>query len=119
MIVIKDEETGQFELLDDIIGQMETEREECGEEIKVQQALKNEGKPYSKDVIKAKKKQIKEIESEQRNVEKTAQKLIEFDNKILIVQDTPSPQFFNLLMTILSQDTTKDQEYAFTDKSSN
>jgi hypothetical protein len=49
----------------------------------------------------------------------TLRNLIDFDNKILIVQDTPSPQFFNLLMTILSQDTTRDQEYAFTDKSSN
>jgi hypothetical protein len=119
MIVIKDEETGEFELLDDILNRLETEREECEEEIKVQQGLKSEGKPYNKDLVKVKKKQIKEIESEERNVEKSAQKLIDFDNKILIVQDTPSPQFFNLLMTILSQDTTRDQEYAFTDKSSN
>ena len=119
MIVVKDEETGEFELLDDIINQLETERDECEDEIKVQQGLKNEGKPYDKDLLKVKKKQIKEIESEERNVEKSAQKLIDFDNKILIVQDTPSPQFFNLLMTILSQDTTKDQQYAFTDKSSN
>ena len=119
MIVVKDEETGEFELLDDIINQLETERDECEDEMKVQQGLKNEGKPYDKDLLKVKKKQIKEIESEERNVEKSAQKLIDFDNKILIVQDTPSPQFFNLLMTILSQDTTKDQQYAFTDKSSN
>ncbi|HEU4447657.1 MAG TPA: hypothetical protein VFR94_23485 [Nitrososphaeraceae archaeon] len=119
MIIIKDEETGEFEQLDDIINRLETEREECEDEIKVQLGLKTEGKPYNKDLVKAKKKQIKEIESEERNVEKSAQKLIDFDNKILIVQDTPSPQFFNLLMTILSQDTTRDQEYAFTDKSSN
>ena len=119
MVVIKDEETGEIELLDDIINRLETEKEECEEEIKVQQGLKNEDKPYDKDLLKLKKKQIKEIESEERDVEKSAQKLIDFDNKILIVQDTPSPQFFNLLMTILSQDTTKDQQYAFTDKSSN
>ena len=119
MIVIEDEETGEFELLDDIVSRLETEMEECEEEIKVQQELKNEGKPYNKDLVNSKKNRIKEIESEKRNVEKSAQKLIDFDNKILIVQDTPSPQFFNLLMTILSQDTTRDQEYAFTDKSSN
>ena len=76
-------------------------------------------KHITKTLIKEKKKQIKEIESEIKNAEKSAQKLIDFDNKILIVQDTPSPQFFNLLMTILSQDSTRDQEYAFTDKSSN
>jgi hypothetical protein len=111
MIVIKDEETGEFELLDDILSQMDAEIEECEEEIKV--------KSDDRSRIKEIKKRIKEIESEQKEVEKSAQKLIDFDNKILIVQDTPSPQFFNLLMTILSQDTTKDQEYAFTDKSSN
>jgi hypothetical protein len=119
MIVVKDDETGGYELLDDIINRLETEKEECEEEIKVQHTLKNDGKPFNKDLIKAKKKQIKEIESEEKNVEKSSQKLIDFDNKILIVQDTPSPQFFNLLMTILSQDSTRDQEYTFTDKSSN
>src|SRR5215207_339262 len=45
MIVIEDEETGEFELLDDIVSRLETEMEECEEEIKVQQELKNEGKP--------------------------------------------------------------------------
>jgi hypothetical protein len=119
MIVIKDEEAGEFELLDDIVSQLETEIEECDEEIKVHQGLKKEGKLYDKDLVREKKKQIKAIESEIICVEKSAQKLIDFDNKILIVQDTPSPQFFNMLMTILSQDTTRDQEYAFTDKSSN
>ena len=121
MIVVKDEneENGEYELLDDIIGQLETEIDDCDEEIKTQQKLKSEGKPYDKDLIKEKKKQIKEIEAEISATEKSAQKLIDFDNKVLIVQDTPSPQFFNMLMTILSQDTTRDQQYAFTDKSSN
>lgn len=119
MIVIKDEETGEYELLDNIINRLETEIDECEEEIKVQQELKNEHKPYDKGLIKEKKRRIKEIESEERNLERSAQKLIDFDNRILIVQDTPSPQFFNMLMTVLSQDTTRDQEYAFTDKSSN
>jgi hypothetical protein len=119
MIVIKDEETGEFELLEDILNQMEDDKEVCEENLKIQQELRKEGKPYDKDVIKEMKQRIKEIDSEEKEVEKSAQKLIDFDNKILIVQDTPNPQFFNLLMTILSQDTTKDQEYAFTDKSSN
>jgi hypothetical protein len=119
MIVVKDEETGEFELLDDILGRLETEREECEEEIRVQGGLKKQGGSFDRDLIKAMKSKIKEIESEEKNIEKSAQKLIDLDNKILIVQDTPSSQFFNQVMPILSQDTTRDQEYAFTDKSSN
>ena len=119
LIVVKDEETGEFELLDDIINQLKLEKEECEAEIKIQLALKTEGKPYSKDLVNSKKNRIKEIEAEEKRVEKSAQKLIDFDNKIIIVQDTPSPQFFNPMMSILSQDTTGDQEYAFTDKASN
>jgi hypothetical protein len=119
MIVVKDQDTGEFELLDDIISRYDTEIEECDDVIKTQLKLKDEGKEYDKKLVKEKKKHIKEIESEEKEVERSAQKLIDFDNKILIVQDTPTPQFFNLLMTILSQDTKRDQKYAFTDKSSN
>ena len=117
MIIVKDEETGEFELLDNVIILLETKIEECEEEIKIQLQLKRDKKPYDKSLIKQKKKEIKEIEKEITNAEKSAQKLIDFDNKILIVQDTPSPEFFNMLMTILSQDTERDQEYAFADKS--
>jgi predicted transcriptional regulator len=98
---------------------LETKKEECEELINAQYQLKKENKTYDKTLIKEKKKELKEIEDEIKDTEKTAQKLIDFDNKILIVQDTPSPQFFNMLMTILSQDSIRDQEYAFTDKSSN
>ena len=119
LVVAKDEESGEFELLDDIINRLQLEKEECEAEIKIQQGLKAEEKPYSKDLVNSKKRRIKEIEAEEKRVERSAQKLIDFDNKILIVQDTPSPQFFNSIMSILSQDTTRDQEYAFTDKASN
>jgi hypothetical protein len=118
-MIVRDEETGEFELLDDILSRLESEKEECEEEIKVQEGLKKQGGSYDKDLIKAMKSRIEGIESKEKNTEKSAQKLIDFDNKILIVQDTPSPQFFNQLMPILSQDTTKDQEYQFTEKLSN
>ena len=49
MIMVKDEETGEFELLDDVINGLETEKEECEEEIKVQHTLKNDNKTYNKN----------------------------------------------------------------------
>ena len=104
MIIVKDEETGEFEYLDIVVSDLEIRKEECEEEIKIQQQLKQDNKTYDKTLIKEKKKQIKEIEIEIKGAEKSAKKLIDFDNKILIVQDTPSPQFFNVLITILSQD---------------
>src|SRR5215204_1817972 len=71
-----------------------------------------------KEDIKGNKQQIKEIESKIKELRRSAQKLIDLTNKIIIIQDTPQPAVFNLLMTLLSQDTPKDQIYAFTDKSS-
>lgn len=118
MIIVKNEETGEFEYLDAVVSDLEIRKEECEEEIKVQQQLKQDKKTYNKTLIKEKKREIKEIDTEIINAQKSAKKLIDFDNKILIVQDTPSPQFFNVLMTILSQDSTRDQDYAYTDKSS-
>ena len=111
MIIIKDEETGKYELLDNIVSELEAQREECEEQIN--------NNSQDKKFIKEKKRELKEIEKAIRDAEKSAQKLIDLDNKILIVQDTPSYQFFNILMSILSQDSIKDQQYVFTDKASN
>jgi hypothetical protein len=90
---------------------LEAQREECEEQIN--------NNSNDKAQIKEKRRELKEIEKKKRDAEKSAQKLIDFDNKILLVQDTPSPQFFSLLMSILSQDSIKDQQYVFTDKASN
>lgn len=100
-MVIEDELTSEIKLLDPVIDDLETEIERSQEE----------------DPKKNKKK-IKEIESEIKALQRSAQKLIDLNNKIIILQDTPPPTVFNLLMTLLSQDSPKDQLYAFTDKTS-
>jgi hypothetical protein len=98
-MIIEDELTGEIKLLDPVINDLETEIERLQEE----------------DPKKNKKK-IKETESEIKALQRSAQKLIDLNNKIIILQDTPPPTVFNLLMTLLSQDSPKDQLYAFTDK---
>ena len=100
-MVIEDKVTGEIKLLEPIINDLETEVESLQE----------------KDP-KGNKKKIKEIESQIKSIQRSAQKLIDLNNKIIILQDTPSPTVFNLLMTLLSQDSPKDQIYAFTDKTS-
>jgi hypothetical protein len=100
-MVIEDENTGEIKLLDFSISELESEIEWLEE-----------------DDVKKNKQNIKVIQSEIKSLQRSAQKLIDLNNKIIIVQDTPQPAVFNLLMTLLSQDSPKDQLYAFTDKAS-
>lgn len=64
------------------------------------------------------KERIEEIKSEIENIIGLQQKLIDLSCKIIIIQDTPQDGLFDALMSIISQDSEKDQEYIFTDKSS-
>jgi CBS domain-containing protein len=100
-MVIEDEQTGEIRPIDPTINDLEAEINELEREPK-----KN-------------KQEIKETRSEIKSLQRSAQKLIDLTNKIIIIQDTPSSSVFNLIMTLLSQDTPKDQIYAFTDKSGN
>ena len=49
---------------------------------------------------------------------KYQQKLINLDNTIILIQDTPEDAFLVNLMSLSSQDSQKNQEYIFADKSS-
>jgi hypothetical protein len=100
-MVIEDKVTGEIKLLEPIINDLEIELESLQE----------------KDP-KGNKKKIRDIQSQIKSLQRSAQKLIDLNNKIIILQDTPAPTVFNLLMTLLSQDNPRDQLYAFTDKSS-
>jgi hypothetical protein len=100
-MVVENPDTGEVQPLDPMVDELEAQIDELKEAD-----------------AKANKQQIKEIESEIKELKRSAQKLIDLTNKIIILQDTPQQSVFNLLMTLLSQDTPKDQIYAFTDKTS-
>ena len=44
-------------------------------------------------------------------------KFIDLDYMIILLQDTPQDSFFDSMMTLISQDSERDQEYIFTEQS--
>jgi hypothetical protein len=74
-------------------------------------------KSRDKKQIKNWKKRIRDLESEIKDIESRAEKLIALDNQIILCLDTPEPSVYDALMSIISQDTERDQQYSFVDKS--
>ena len=90
-MVIKDKESGELREIEPIVKVLNEEI--CGLE-----------SSNDKNVIKNNKKRIKEIESEIQSLHRRAQKLIDLDNTIIILQDTPQDTLFDTLMSLLSQE---------------
>jgi hypothetical protein len=55
----------------------------------------------------------KDLELEIKDIESTAEKLIQLDNQIILCLDTPEPSVYDALMSIISQNTERDQQYSF------
>lgn len=98
------EETDEEETyaIDPIISKLELEIEE----IQGKEKLSKE----DKEKIKAIYVQIKDIKNR-------AEKLINLDNQIILCLDTPQDSLINVLMSLISQDTQRDQKYTFAEKS--
>ncbi|HJR84087.1 MAG TPA: hypothetical protein VJ772_01835 [Nitrososphaeraceae archaeon] len=101
IMVIKNEETG-------ILEEVEPRIEKLEQELTVLQSVEKKTQD---------KHRIKDIEKEIRYLKKHQQKLIDLDNTIIIIQDTPEDSVLVNIMSLLSQDSQKDQEYIFADKS--
>jgi len=100
IMVVKNEETGILEEVEPRVESLEDELQVLG------------------NAEKKDKNRIREIEKEIKYLKKNQQKLINLDNTIIIIQDTPEDSVLVNLMSLLSQDSQKDQEYIFADKSS-
>lgn len=100
VMVIKDADTGELRPVEPIIEELEEELEGLD--------------PHNKENTG----RIREIKSEVRSLMKNQQKLIDLDNTIIIIQDTPEDALLVNLMSLSSQDSQKNQEYIFADKSS-
>lgn len=96
-LVVKDKETGKLEPLEPLTERLNDELEQLD--------------PKNKQ----NKKQIKDLEREIKNLKNQSQKLINLDNTIIVIQDTPQEGLFANLMSLISQDSDKDQEYIFVD----
>lgn len=106
--VMVDEETGNTILVEPITEDHKRTIEE------LQKKLEN---PHiKKEEKKELKSQIKQHEKEIRDICDKSEKLIILDNRIILLLDTAQEGLYNTLMSLISQDTSKDQLYEFTDK---
>lgn len=60
-------------------------------------------------------KEFKEIQKTLKLLKRKAQKLINLDDTIIVIQDTPQEGLLANIMSLVSQDSEKDQEYLFVD----
>lgn len=60
-------------------------------------------------------KEYKEIQKTLKLLKGKAQKLINLDNTIIVIQDTPPEGLLANIMSLVSQDSERDQEYMFVD----
>jgi len=101
IMVIKNEETGILEEVAPRIEKLEVELEILEEKETEQN-----------------KQRIKEIKKEIKYLQKNQQKLIDLDNTIILILDTPQDALLVNIMSLASQDSEKNQEYIYNDKSS-
>lgn len=99
-MVIKNEETGALEDVEPIIDNLEEELETLESVEKKQQD----------------KTKIKEVRKEIKRLQQNQKKLIDLTNTIIVIQDSPSESLLINVISLLSQDSDKDQEYDFNDK---
>jgi hypothetical protein len=107
--VIVDDETGNTIPIDPVINEKQMQINELEYRLE-DPKLKAAGATY--------KKQIKELENEIKELSANSEKLIDLNNRIIILLDTPQEGLYNALMSLASQDTVKDQIYQFAEKNS-
>ncbi len=115
ILVIQNKETGELEPIAPMIEPLEAEKDDI--ENKLIDESGKEAKERNKKQIKDWKERIRELELEVKDIESRAEKLIQLDNQIIICLDTPEPSVYDALMSIISQDTERDQQYSFVYKS--
>ncbi len=115
IMVIQNKETGQLEPADPIVKNLECKIEELEEQINTEKD--KESVERNKHLIKENKNKIMEIESEIKYIRSCEEKLIDLNNQIILCLDTPQDSLFDALMSLMSQDTAKDQKYSYVEKS--
>jgi hypothetical protein len=116
VLVIQNEETGELELMAPMIQPLESEIDDIENKV-IDEMDKEPPKSRDRKQIKNWKKRMRDLESEIKDIESRAEKLIQLDNQIILCLDTPEPSVYDALMSIISQDTERDQQYSFVDKS--
>ena len=115
-MVLKDPVAGELTPTEPIINKLNVKMAELEREVNEEKS-KDIG-IRNKDLIKDLGKQIAELQEEVKSILERQKKLIDLNNSVVILLDTPQDSFYAGIMSLLSSDTTGDQIYMFTDKSS-
>jgi hypothetical protein len=80
--------------------------------------IKKQNREVLQDAKKLKKwrSEISQINSKIEEIRDNALKWINLENEILLALDSPQDGFLDAMISIISQDTTRDQEYEFVEK---
>lgn len=113
IMVLEDKETGELTEAEPIISKLRTEILDIENEIEAEKSREKK----DKNVIKQLNQQLIEKKQEMSSIVDRQQKLIDLNNIIILLLDTPQDALTDGLMSLLSNDTTRDQKYLFTDKS--
>ena len=105
VLVIKNEQNGEYEPLDDMLSNIDEQIRDKQSEIFT---------ANSKDLRRALQHQISDLEKEKKDLIKNAIKLIGLSHKILLFLDTPSLSLFAGIMPLLSHDK-YEVTYEYTD----
>jgi hypothetical protein len=115
ILVIIDPDTGKEKLVAPILNELQSQIDILKDQI---DAEKNDKKPKDRNnsLITQNKKKIRQIESQIEEIKDNAQKIIDLNNQIIMCLDTPKSTLYDAIMSIVSQDTPRDQEYSTVDK---
>jgi hypothetical protein len=115
IMVLEDIDTGELTEVEPIINKLRIEILDFENDLETEK--QKDTKARDKELVKQLKKQITEKDQEIKSILDRQQKLIDLNNTIILLLDTPQDAVTDGLMSLLSNDTTRDQKYLFTDKS--
>ena len=109
-------ENGDYVPLEPIIAEIEAEISELNAEIESEKT--KESKDKDNELIRKNKKIIQEKANEIKKLISSQCKLIDFRHiPIILAQDTFQDEFFQTLLSLISQDSERDQEYTYVEQS--
>ena len=109
-------ENGDYVPIEPIISEIEAEISELNAEIESEKT--KESKDKDNELIRKNKKIIQEKANEIKKLISSQCKLIDFGHiPIILAQDTFQDEFFQTLLSLISQDSERDQEYTFVEQS--
>jgi len=112
IMVLEDKQTGELTEIEPIINALHLEISETEQRIEDEKSKQQK----DKSLIKELKEQILNKEDEIKSIQQKQVKLINLNDTIILLLDTPQDGVTDNLMSVLSSDTTRDQKYLFTDK---